>query len=91
MDYLLVLIIGVLIGWLMTWFWFIIRRRWDNSKNLRSSYDKTVKEIADKGKKAREDKRKSRDTAMRAFIESTLFGLVIVVLVVLVANLLGIL
>lgn len=90
MDYLLVLLIGVLIGWLMTWFWFVIRERWDNSKDLRSSYDKTVKEIADKNKKAREDKRKSLNTAVRAFVESAFFVLVIVVLVVLTANLLGI-
>jgi hypothetical protein len=90
MDYLLVLIIGILIGWLMTWFWFIIRGRWRERKNLRGAYDKTIKEIADKSKKAREDKRKSRDVAMRAFVESALYGLVIVVLVVLVANLVGI-
>ena len=81
MDYLLVLIIGILIGWLMTWFWFIIRGRWRERKNLRGAYDKTIKEIADKSKKARDDKRKSRDVAVRAFVESALYGLVIVVLV----------
>jgi len=91
MDYLLVLIIGILIGWLMTWFWFIIRGRWRERKNLRGAYDKTIKEIADKSKKAREDKRKSRNVAVRAFVESALYVVVIVVIVVLVASLIGIL
>ncbi|HHY54341.1 MAG TPA: hypothetical protein GYA08_02785 [Chloroflexi bacterium] len=91
MVYLLVLIIGILIGWLMTWYWSVIRKRWESSKSLRSSYDKTVKEIADKGKKAREDRRKSRTTALRAFVETALFWLLIVVMVVLAANLIGLL
>lgn len=91
MVYLFVLLVGVLIGSLMTWYWFIIRKRWESSRNLRSSYDKTVKEIADKNKKAREDRRKSRSTAVRAFVETALFWLLIVVMVVLAANLLGIL
>lgn len=75
----------------MTWYWFIIRKRWESSRNLRSSYDKTVKEIADKSKKAREDKRKSLSTAVRAIVETALFGLVIIVMVVLAANMLGLL
>lgn len=91
MVYLLVLIVGVLIGWLMTWYWSVIRKHWESSKSLRSSYDKTVKEIADKGKKAREDRRKSFSTAVRAFVETALFWLLIAVMVVLVANLIGLL
>lgn len=91
MAYLLILLVGVLIGWLMTWYWFIIRKRWESSRNLRSSYDKTVKEIADKRKKAHEDKLKSRSTAVRAIVETALFWLMIIVMVVLAANMLGLL
>lgn len=91
MAYLLVLLVGVLIGWLMTWYWFVIRKRWESSKSLRSAYDKTVKEIADKSKKAREDRRKSRSTAVRAAVETALFWLIIGMMVVLAANLLGLL
>lgn len=91
MVYLFVLLVGVLIGSLMTWYWFIIRKHWESSRNLRSSYDKTVREIADKNKKARDDRRKLRGTAVRAFVETALFWLLIVVMVVLAANLLGIL
>ena len=50
MDYLIVLLIGIAVGWLLNSFWLVIRNRWNSSKNLRSSYESTVKEIADKGK-----------------------------------------
>ncbi|MBE2236496.1 MAG: hypothetical protein IAE81_01820 [Caldilineaceae bacterium] len=90
MDYLFVLFIGILIGWLMTWFWFIIYNRWDNSKKLRGSYDKTIKEITDKEKKAREDKQRSRTAAMRAVVEGILFVVITVLLVVLVMNMLNV-
>ncbi|HQY94024.1 hypothetical protein [Caldilinea sp.] len=91
MDYLLVLFIGILIGWLMTWFWFIISNRWNSSKNLRGSYDKTIKEITDKGKKARDDKQKSRNAAMRAIVEGILFVVITVLLVVLTMSMLNML
>ena len=89
MDYFIVLLVGIVVGWLMTWSWFAINRRWNASKNLRQSHEKTMKEVAEKGKKAREDKRKARSTAMRAILEMVPFGAVIVLLVVLVLNYLG--
>lgn len=89
MDYFIVLLVGILVGWLMTWFWFAINRRWTASKNLRQSHEKTMKEVAEKGKKAREDKRKARSTAMRAVFEMVLFGAVILLLTILVLNYLG--
>jgi hypothetical protein len=91
MDYLIVLLIGIAIGWLMTLFWLSIRKRWDSSKNLRGAYESTVKEIADKGKKAKETKRRSRDTAMRALIETTLFVVIVLVFAVLIMSILNIL
>lgn len=89
MDYFIVLLVGIVAGWLMTWSWFAINRRWDTSKNLRQSHEKTMKEVAEKGKKAREDKRKARSTAMRAILEMVLFGAVIILLVAVVLNYLG--
>ncbi|HRW47651.1 MAG: hypothetical protein M9936_06880 [Caldilinea sp.] len=89
MDYFIVLLVGILLGWLMTWFWFAINRRWTASKSLRQSHEKTMKEVAEKGKKAREDKRKARSTAMRAVLEMVLFGAVILLLTILVLNYLG--
>ena len=90
MDYLIVLLIGIAVGWLLNSFWLVIRNRWNSSKNLRSSYESTVKEIADKGKKARDAKRKSRDTAMRATIETALFVVVVLVFAVLIMSILNI-
>ena len=89
MNYFIVLLVGIAIGWLMTWSWVAINRRWSASKNLRQSHDKTMKEVAEKGKKAREDKRKARSTAMRAALEMILFGAVIILLVIVVLNYLG--
>lgn len=86
MDYFVVLLIGIAAGWLMTWSWFAINSRWAKSKNLRQSHEKSMKEAAEKGKKAREDKRMARSTAMRAIFEMFLFGAVIFLLLALVLN-----
>lgn len=87
MDYLIVLLLGVLIGAMVAWFWFSISNRWKSSQNLRSSYDKTVKEIAEKNKKAKEDRRKARSNAVRAFFEFLILVVAIFLILAVAFNL----
>lgn len=89
MNYLLVLLLGIAIGWLLALFWLSISTQWKSSQSLRSSYDKTVKEIAEKNKKAREDRRKARSAAVRAVLQMIFFALALFLMVALVFNLIN--
>lgn len=89
MNYLLVLLLGIAIGWLFALFWLSISSQWKSSQNLRGSYDKAVKEIAEKNKKAREDRRKARSAAMRAVVQLIFFTLAVFLMVALVFNLIN--
>jgi hypothetical protein len=89
MNYLLVLLLGIAIGWLLALFWLSITTQWKSSRNLNSSYDKAVKEIAEKNKKAREDRRKARSAAVRAVLQAIFFVLAVFLMVALVFNLIN--
>lgn len=88
MDQLIILLIGIAIGWLASTVWATIWGRWKSSQNQRQTYEKTIKEVAEKGKKAKDDRRKSFNNAVRAVIEMLLFLAVILLVLIVVFNLL---
>jgi H+/gluconate symporter-like permease len=88
MDYLLVLLIGIAIGWLSASIWSIIWNRWKSSLNQRQSYEKAIKELAERGKKVKEERRRSFGSTVRAVIEMLLFLAVVLLVLIVLFNLL---
>ena len=74
MDALFVFVAGVVVGGFLVWALLWIQRGFKSSRDLEAGVAKTRKEINDKAKKAREDKRKARATATRSLLFSILLG-----------------
>ncbi len=87
MDQLFVLLIGIAIGWLAATIWATIWNHWKSSQNQRQAYEKAIKEVAEKGKKAKDDRRKSFSNAVRAVIEMLLFLSAILLVLIIMFNL----
>lgn len=87
MDYLLLLVLGMLVGGLLMRYWYTIQGHWQNSQDAQSTHDKTVKEIAEMRKKARNARRTAQANNIRASTELLFFVLLLVLLGILVVNL----
>ena len=74
MEILLVFGIGAICGSVLTWAIIEIRGQYKRSRDLEAAVAKARKEIGEKSKKAREDKRKARSTAVRSVLFSILLG-----------------
>ena len=74
MDALFVFVAGVVVGGFLVWALLWIQRGFKSSRDLEAGVAKTRKEINDKAKKAREDKRRARATATRSLLFSILLG-----------------
>ena len=74
MDAFVVFVAGIALGGFLVWAVIWIQRGFKSSRDLEAGIAKTRKEINDKAKKAREDKRKARATATRSLLFSILLG-----------------
>lgn len=73
MDWVVALIVGLVAGSVFTWFWLSIRNDWKKSKDLKSSAAKAHKEQVERAQKAKQDAKRSRDTAFRTVFQFLLF------------------
>ena len=80
MDALFVFVAGVVVGGFLVWAVLWIQRGFKSSRDLEAGVAKTRKEINDKAKKAREDKRKARAAATRSLLFSILLGVGVIFL-----------
>ena len=80
MDAVFVFVAGVAVGGFLVWAVLWIQRGFKSSRDLEAGVAKTRKEINDKAKKAREDKRKARAAATRSLLSSILLGVGIIFL-----------
>ena len=80
MDALFVFVAGVVVGGFLVWALLWIQRGFKSSRDLEAGVAKTRKEINDKAKKAREDKRKARAAATRSLLFSILLGVGVIFL-----------
>ena len=80
MDALFVFVAGVVVGGFLVWAVLWIQRGFKSSRDLEAGVVKTRKEINDKAKKAREDKRKARAAATRSLLFSILLGVGVIFL-----------
>ena len=80
MDALFVFGAGVVVGGFLVWAVLWIQRGFKSSRDLEAGVAKTRKEINDKAKKAREDKRKARAAATRSLLFSILLGVGVIFL-----------
>jgi hypothetical protein len=76
MDMLLVFGSGLVAGAVLAWVVIEISGQFKRSRELEAAAAKARKEISEKSKKAREDKRKARSTAARSVLFSILLGAV---------------
>ena len=66
MEWLIVLVIGVIIGALFAWFGLSIRASYKHGKDLRSSSEKARKAQKEQALKAKQDAKKAHDASSRA-------------------------
>lgn len=77
---LLILVIGILVGWLFTWYFFSIRNRYRSSRGMRQASEKMLKENADRAKKAKEQSKQAYGGFLRLVTELVVFVAVVVAL-----------
>ena len=80
MDAVFVFVAGVVAGGFLVWAVLWIQHGFKSSRDLEAGAAKTRKEINDKAKKAREDKRKARAAATRSLLFSILLGVGVIFL-----------
>jgi Na+/glutamate symporter len=78
MEWLIVLVIGVIIGALFAWFGLSIRAAYKHSKDLRSSSERARKAQKDQALKAKQDAKKARDAGARVLVQVMLLVIAIV-------------
>ena len=80
MDTLLVFGSGLVVGAVLAWVVIEINGQFKKSRELDAAAAKARKEITENSKKARDDKRKARATAVRSVLLSILLGAVAIFL-----------
>ena len=78
MEWLIVLVIGVIIGALFAWFGLSIRAAYKRSKDLRSSSEKARKAQKELALKSKQDAQKARDAGARVLAQVMLLVVAIV-------------
>ncbi len=73
MEWIIALFVGLIAGSVFTWFWISIRNDWKKSKDLKSSSAKAKKEQIERAQKAKQDAKRSRDTAVSTLFQFLLF------------------